>query len=371
MTTLTVDPQIHLVSPDASDDGAWARVLARDASADFFYAVTTTGIVCRPTCPSRRPARQHVRFFASVDEATAAGFRACLRCRPENPQAHPDAVLVKKICNYLRRNVGRAVTLEELGGRAGISGFTLQRKFERVLGVTPRQFQMDLRAAGFRNLLSHAKDGQRITDAVYEAGYSASSRLYSDSQERLGMTPSRFRDGGCGETIEFVATPCALGFVLVAATAIGVCWVALGDSAEALEAGLRQRFRHAAVAPASLENTRLQEGVKTVLSQLTGSLVATHHLPLDLRATVFQQRVWRALSAIPRGETRSYSQIATELGQPTAARAVARACASNPVALLVPCHRVVGATGDLTGYRWGKARKESLLELEKNLFTNP
>ena len=353
----------------------WVQVLARDASADgcFVYAVATTGIYCRPTCPSRRPARQHVQFYGTTEEARDAGFRACLRCRPDQRTGtSADAPLIRKLCDFLRRHVDRAVTLDELGTFASMNALTVQRKFERALGVTPRQFQMELRASGFRDLLSETAAPQtaarKITDALYEAGYSASSRLYAGSQQKLGMKPSRFRDGGRGETIEFVVSPCPLGFVLVAATAIGTCWVALGDSPETLEAEMRDRFRHASIQAArGSAGSPLGDAVNEVLTRLSQKPAgAASSLPLDLRATVFQQRVWKALAAIPRGETRSYGQIAAELGQPTAVRAVARACASNPLALLVPCHRVIGANGDLTGYRWGKERKQKLLALERS-----
>jgi AraC family transcriptional regulator of adaptative response/methylated-DNA-[protein]-cysteine methyltransferase len=353
----------------------WAQVLARDASADghFVYAVTSTGIYCRPTCPSRRPARRHVQFYETTEEARGAGFRACLRCRPDQPVASADAPLIRKLSDFLRRNVDRAVTLDELGALSGMNALAVQRKFERALGVTPRRFQMELRASGFRDLLSEPAAPQqaarKITDALYEAGYSASSRLYAESQQKLGMKPVRFRDGGRGETIEFVLSPCPLGFVLVAATAIGTCWVALGDDPEILEAEMRDRFRHATIQTAEADaGSRLGDAVNEVLARLSQKPAdAASGLPLDLRATVFQQRVWKALAAIPRGETRSYGQIAAELGQPTAVRAVARACASNPVALLVPCHRVIGANGDLTGYRWGKERKQKLLALERSI----
>jgi AraC family transcriptional regulator of adaptative response/methylated-DNA-[protein]-cysteine methyltransferase len=324
------------------EDSAWTAVLARDRSASFIYAVTTTGICCRPSCPSRRPAREHALFFETVTEALQAGFRPCLRCRPaeENPEARRDAMLVKKLSDFLRANVDRTVTLDELGKRARLPGLTVQRKFERVLGVTPKRFQLELRASGFRSLLGSQPGGQ-ITDAVYEAGYSASSRLYTDAQEKLGMKPTRFRDGGRGETIQFVTAVSALGYVLVAATKIGICWVALGETSEALESELRQRFCHAVVIRESPDAADvLQTALNTVLAQLTDHPTATA-LPLDLRATVFQQRVWKALTTIPRGETRSYSQV-------------------------VPCHRVIGATGDLTGYRWGKERKQKLLDLERS-----
>ncbi len=364
MTTSPI-PVSHASAASLHEDSAWTQVLARDIAAKFTYAVTTTGICCRPSCPSRRPARENVRFFPNVDAAIEAGFRPCMRCRPTQTSAVPrrDTILVEKLCEFLRQNVDRAVTLDELGKRARLPGLTVQRKFERVLGVTPKQFQLELRASGFRTLLSApASTESSITDAVYEAGYSASSRVYTHTQQNLGMTPARFRDGGRGEIIQFVTAPCALGHILVAATPVGICSVTLGDDPAALEDELRRRFSKAAInAPAA--GSELNQAVAMVLSQLTDH-PAKACLPLDLRATVFQQRVWKALAAIPRGETRSYSQIAAELGQPTAARAVARACASNPVALLVPCHRVIGASGSLTGYRWGKDRKERLLQIE-------
>jgi AraC family transcriptional regulator of adaptative response/methylated-DNA-[protein]-cysteine methyltransferase len=297
----------------------------------------------------------------------------CLRCRPERrSDDRPDDVLAERICAYLRRHVDRAVTLEELGKLAGISGIAVHRRFQRALGLTPRQFQMDLRAGGFRQRMGEeGATPPRITDAGYDAGYSGSSQLYTKSRERLGMTPSRFRDGGRGETIEFAVSPCALGFALVASTGAGLCWVALGDAPEALEAELRQRFRHATLtAPPADGASPLGQTLAAVLDQLSAHPSVSRpspSLPLDLRATVFQQRVWRALAAIPRGETRSYGQIAAGLGQPGAARAVARACAANPLALLVPCHRVVGGDGALRGYRWGKERKSALLEMERKL----
>ena len=357
-------------------DPAWQQVLARDRSADgqFVYAVATTGIYCRPSCPSRRPARQHVQFFPTGEAARAAGFRACLRCRPDEQTAKAiDGPLLQKLCAHLRRHIDRSVSLDELGALAGLNSLTVQRRFEHALGVTPRQFQIELRASGFRDLLSEPS-APSITEAVYEAGYSASSRLYTGAQQRLGMKPARFRDGGRGETIEFVSAACQLGYVLVAATAIGTCWVALGDDPQTLEAALRTRFRHAtllAAEPRLLaaepeKRSSLTEALSAVLSHLTQRPADAHGLPLDLRATVFQQRVWKALAAIPRGETRSYSEVARALGQPTAARAVARACASNPVALLVPCHRVVGTAGELTGYRWGRERKQRILDLERS-----
>ncbi len=363
MATLPmVATTVRVVKAKAAFDAevAWRRVQARDASADgrFVYAVETTGIFCRPSCPSRRPARQHVRFFGNVQAAMAAGFRACRRCHPAGE--HAEAQMVRLMCDYLKRHVDRAVTLQELGRLTKMSPFTVQRMFERVLGVSPRHYQIDRRHALLRDRLA---GGSTVTDAIYEAGFSSSSRMYESAERRLGMRPERFRKGGLGESIRFIVADCPLGRVLVAATERGLCAVTLGDNAGVMERELRERFPAAEIAEASTEDEQLGATARAVISRMTEHPVALD-LPLDLRATAFEQRVWRLLQTIPRGETRSYSAVAAELGQPLAVRAVARACARNPLALVVPCHRVVGKNGQLTGYRWGKERKEKLLKLE-------
>jgi AraC family transcriptional regulator, regulatory protein of adaptative response / methylated-DNA-[protein]-cysteine methyltransferase len=367
MATIQVVPTtVKVVEMKAAFDArfdaevAWRRVQARDASADgqFVYAVETTGIFCRPSCVSRRPARQNVRFFVNADAAVSAGYRACRRCHPAGE--HAEAEMVRRLCDYLNRHVDRAVTLQELGRLAGISPFTVQRMFERVLGVSPRHYQIDRRHALLRDRLT---GGSSVTDAIYEAGFSSSSRMYEGAEARLGMRPERFRKGGLGEQIRYLVSDCSLGKVLVAATERGLCAVTLGDNARAMECELRERFPAAEVEAASTEDERLGETARAVISRMTEHPAALD-LPLDLRATAFEQRVWRLLQTIPRGETRSYSAVAAELGQPRAVRAVARACARNPLALVVPCHRVVGKNGQLTGYRWGKERKEKLLKLE-------
>jgi AraC family transcriptional regulator, regulatory protein of adaptative response / methylated-DNA-[protein]-cysteine methyltransferase len=339
---------------------AWRQVQARDASADgrFVYAVDSTGIFCRPSCPSRRPARRHVHFFANADAAMGAGYRACRRCHPAGE--HAEAEMVRRLCDYLDRHVERAVTLQELGRLTGMSPFTVQRMFERVLGVSPRQYQIDRRHALLRDGLA---GGRSVTDAIYEAGFSSSSRMYEGVEARLGMRPERFRKGGLGENIRFLVTDCPLGKVLVAATERGLCAVTLGDNTRAMERELRERFPAAKIETASMKDERLGATARAVISRMTEHPVALD-LPLDLRATAFEQRVWRLLQTIPRGETRSYSAVAAELGQPRAVRAVARACARNPLAVVVPCHRVVGKDGKLTGYHWGTERKERLLKLE-------
>jgi AraC family transcriptional regulator, regulatory protein of adaptative response / methylated-DNA-[protein]-cysteine methyltransferase len=362
----------HQTMPDLDQSQAWRQVMARDRTANFVYAVSSTGIFCRPSCPSRRPAQQHVSFFPSAALAQAAGFRACLRCRPASLPA--ETSMVGRICDHLRENFDRKVTLTELGHLAGVSAFTVQRMVRRVLGVSPLDYQRELRAATLRNGLapSAAVRKQRtaapsVTDAIYDAGYSSPSAVYGDP--RLGMSPGNYRARGKGERIIFAAAPCDLGTLLVATTTRGICAISLGDDAAALEAGLRERFPAAEItadtSPDS-DNTgkALATALQQVISQMTPHPAATN-LPLDVQATAFQTRVWQALRAIPRGETRSYAQVAGELGSPKAVRAVAHACASNPVAILVPCHRVVGSNGKLIGYRWGVDRKRRLLELEQ------
>ena len=336
-----------------TEDQAWAAVLARDPAADaeMVYAVTTTGVFCRPTCPSRRPSRANVVFFPDPPAAISAGYRPCLRCRPQ--QRHVDAGLVEALSATLKRN--RPATLAELSRLTGRSPFTVERTFKRVLGVTPAQFQRQKRAASFRKEL--AGGSTRITDAIYDAGYSGPGRAYENTQ--LGMAPGSYRAGGRDARIGYAIGSSALGKVLIAATERGLCSVILGDSDAQLVRDLRAQFPQAKIEPEPSLEPRLQE----VLSQFTEHPAALD-LPLDLRATAFQMRVWEALRRIPRGETRSYAELAKSLGNPKAFRAVARACATNPVAVVIPCHRVIGSDGKLTGYRWGEERKKKLLEME-------
>jgi AraC family transcriptional regulator of adaptative response/methylated-DNA-[protein]-cysteine methyltransferase len=337
-----------------TEDQAWAAVLARDPTADaeLVYAVTTTGVFCRPTCPSRRPSRANVVFFSDPATAQAAGYRACLRCRPQ--QRHADAGLVEAVSATLQRS--RPATLAELSRRTGRSPFTVERTFKRVLGLTPAQYQRQQRAASFRKELS---DGStRITDAIYDAGYSGPGRAYENTQ--LGMAPGKYRAGGRDARIGYAIGASSLGKVLIAATERGLCSVILGDTDAHLIRDLRTQFPQAKIEP----EPSLASHLDNVLSQFTEHPAALD-LPLDLRATAFQMRVWEALRRIPRGETRTYAELAKSLGNAKAFRAVARACATNPVAVVIPCHRVIGSDGKATGYRWGVERKKKLLELEK------
>jgi len=335
---------------------AWKQLVAREAGAPFFYAVVTTGVFCRPNCGSRRPLRENVRFFATVVEASAAGFRPCQRCKPNRAAGNP----VDQARAHLEANADRTVPLAELARVTGLSPFTVQRLFKQAMGVSPLQYQRALRAAGLRSAL---KKGDSVTDAIYNAGFNSSSRAYEGAQ--LGMTPARFASGGRGESIGYAVASSPFGWMIVGATARGLCWLSLAASESEAVATLREEFPEAELHPdvslASYVDAALQsvrEG--TDLSENRKLADA-----LDLRGTVFQLRVWQALRAIPRGETRSYGQLARELGEPNATRAVARACATNRVAVLVPCHRVVGAGGSLTGYRWGIDRKRQLLEAER------
>jgi len=350
----TVMPQPAQVAPiDA--DAAWKQVVARDPDAQFFYAVSTTGVFCRPSCSSKRPQRSNVRFFATADEARAAGYRACLKCSPAMASSRP----LDEIRAHIEKHVDRPVRLEELGRVAGISPFTVQRLFKRAMGVSPLAYQRALRAGKMRAAL---KKGEPVTDAIYTAGFGSPSRAYEGNQ--LGMTPARFAQGGRGERIGFATARTPFGWMIVGATERGLCWLSLAGSKAEAEKTLRVEFPEATLRrdqslarwiDAAIANVR--EG-----SDLFASRGRADRL--DLRGTVFQLRVWQALRQIPRGETRTYSQVAREMGEPKATRAVARACAVNRVALLVPCHRVVGVSGSLTGYRWGVERKKKLLEVE-------
>ena len=348
----------------------WQQVLARDAKADgqFVYAVKSTGIYCRPSCPSRRPARKHVSFYATAGAAEAAGFRACKRCEPERAEARPDpqAAMIAAATEYLSEHAGERTRLEDLAKVTGAGRLAVLRGFKRVLGVSPGEFAKAQRVARFKDALrprTVKTTTKRITDAIYEAGFGSSSRLYEGSGEALGMTPRVMRQGGAGLVIRYATAASPLGRMLVAATAVGVCAIAFGRDDAELVSDLRGRFNKAELVAAKGNTGWLKEAVEFVASQMgEHPLAAT--FPLDVRATAFQQRVWKALREIPRGETRSYAEVAREVGRPTAARAVAAACGANPVAVAVPCHRVVGRDGSLTGYRWGVERKRKLLAAE-------
>ncbi len=344
------------------EEAAWLQVQARDRDACFFYAVITTGVFCYPWCMSRRPLRANARFFHTAQEAQAAGFRPCKKCAPTSAEGRSSAGRpIDKIRAHIERNLDRAVKLEELGRVAGMSPFTVQRLFKNEMGVSPLQYQRALRANSLRGAL---KSGSSVTDAIYAAGFGSSSRAYEGST--LGMTPARFRDGGRGEQIGYAAAQSPFGWMIVGATERGLCWLALAGTEAEAEATLRDEFPEAELRrDPSL--ARLVEAALESVRAGTDLFANSSGERLDLRGTVFQLRVWQALRQIPRGETRTYSQLAREMGQPNATRAVARACALNRVSVVVPCHRVVGVNGSLTGYRWGVERKRQLLAAEKAL----
>ncbi|MGD0940386.1 MAG: methylated-DNA--[protein]-cysteine S-methyltransferase [Terracidiphilus sp.] len=337
-------------------EDAWQRIVNHDQAATFFYAVTTTGVFCRPGCSSRLPLRENIRIFASADDARAAGFHPCKRCKPE---VAATGGALQKIRAHIEANLDRPVPLNELGQLVHLSPFTVQRLFKQSLGVSPLQYQRALRAASLRGEL---KQGGSVTNAIYNAGFGSSSRGYEGAQ--LGMTPARFARGGKGEEIGWATARTPFGWMVVGATERGLCWLALGPTSAEAEGSLREEFPAAALKHDASLKSMIDEALHTV-DGLRHSTRGPVPPQVDLRGTVFQLRVWQALRAIPRGETRSYSQLARELGNPNATRAVARACATNRVALVVPCHRVVGASGSLTGYRWGVERKQMLLDAER------
>ncbi len=336
----------------------WSLVLAREAKADgrFVYAVKSTGVFCRPSCPSRRPRRENVEFFDSPTQAQRAGYRACNRCLPL--QNNPQTQKIEAACRYIDQNLDVTLTLTAISRHVATSPFHFQRLFKRVLGISPREYQQARRAGKFRQALLN--DG-RVTDAIYEAGYSSSSRAYESIPAQLGMTPSAFRKKGEGETIRYTVITTELGKLLMATTVRGLCSARFGENEAALLRELKQDF-------AAAEIHRDDDALQPLAARMKESLrgwATPHSIPLDLRGTAFQQMVWKELQRIPAGETRSYTDVAKRLGRPKAVRAVANACASNPVAVVVPCHRVVQKNGNLAGYRWGVERKRALLANEK------
>ena len=333
---------------------AWRAVQQRDRRFDgeFVYAVRSTRIFCRPSCASRRPTRSRVEFFRSPGEAEQAGYRACKRCRPTATSQGIDQAIARAT-EYLTRRAGERVTLHTLAREVGVSAFHLQRAFKRAMGVSPREFQD---AARQRLLSTRLTRGDTVSQATYEAGFGSSSRVYERS---LGMTPGAIRKHGAGQRVQFSIVDCPLGRLLVAYTERGVCSVAIGDDDRELERALRSQFSEADV---RLAGSTIHEWISTIVSSIHEPTRGA--VPLDAQGTAFQWRVWKELQRIPRGTTLSYSEVARKIGHPTAVRAVARACATNPVALVVPCHRVVREDGGLGGYRWGIERKKALLESE-------
>lgn len=324
----------------------------------FYYGVRSTGIYCRPSCRSRQPRPEQVVFFALPEAAARSGFRSCLRCRPDETRARdPRAALVQRICHTIEQGQEGALGLAALAEMANLSRFQIQRLFKRMMGITPRQYADACRNMSFK---TRVREGFTIAGAMYESGYGSSSRLYEKAAGKLGMTPKAYQRKGEGVRITYTVVTCALGHLLIAATDRGVCSVALGDSGEALVKALKFEYQRAEI---RRDESNLSEWAELLLEHLAGERPHLD-LPLDVQATAFQERVWEELRRIPYGSTASYGEIARRIGQPTASRAVARACATNPVALITPCHRVIRGSGRLGGYRWGLERKQNLLERE-------
>ncbi|HXL22429.1 MAG TPA: bifunctional DNA-binding transcriptional regulator/O6-methylguanine-DNA methyltransferase Ada [Candidatus Dormibacteraeota bacterium] len=336
----------------------WRATLARDRRADgaFVLAVRSTHIYCRPSCPARRPLRRNVTFYRTREEAEKQGYRACLRCRPNEIAA--SVALVQRAAIQLARSDEEAMRLGPLAQDLGITEATLRRAFLQVTGLTPRQLAEALRVQRFKAML---RAGRRIADALYETGYGSSSRVYERSNAQLGMTPATYQKGGKGMKLGYTITKSPLGRVLVAATERGVSAVYLGDKDSELVAELRGEYPQAEIASAP---DAYQQWVREIVQRTEGKQPQVD-LPLDLQATAFQRRVWQELQRIPRGATRTYAQVARAVGKPKAVRAVARACATNPVSVVVPCHRVIRGDGNLAGYRWGLPRKQQLLAQER------
>jgi AraC family transcriptional regulator of adaptative response/methylated-DNA-[protein]-cysteine methyltransferase len=356
MTTNAILNLSAVEMASSSQNRWWQAVEARDASQDgsFVFAVSSTGVYCRPSCPSRRPRRANVAFFRRPDEAEKAGYRACLRCRPKSV-GHGAAEETRAICRYIEHHLDEPLTLARLGTEFHQSPFHLQRKFKAVLGITPKAYADSCR---MNQLKSNLRAGHSVTRAMYDAGYS--SRLYERTASQLGMTPDKYRRGAIAAPIRFTCADSPLGRMLIAATDKGICAIQFANSDEELEQGLRHEFPFAI---RKRDDGALREWKENLLRQMRGQKLNAA-LPLDIQATAFQRRVWSYLQKIPFGETRSYAAVAKGIGRPTATRAVARACATNRIAVVIPCHRVVRKDGQEGGYRWGMERKKTLLKLE-------
>ncbi len=344
----------------ATDADKWQAVRRRDPAADpyFLYSVRTTGVFCRPSCAARPARRENVEFHATVADARRAGFRPCKRCRPDLPaRADREAALVAQACRAIESSA-EAPRLGDLASHCGLSPHHFHRLFKRVTGVTPRAYAAARRQSRVQDQLA---SGAAVTEAMYAAGFNSSGRFYESAGRMLGMKPSAYRRGGRGEALWCAVARCSLGRVLVAATARGICAILLGDDERTLAAELKARFPEAVFCEPPAGFAAWMKKVVRLVDDPARSL----GLPLDIRGTAFQRRVWEALMGIAPGRTVSYSELASRMGKPGAARAVAAACAANALAVVVPCHRVVAADGSLAGYRWGIARKHRLIELEK------
>jgi AraC family transcriptional regulator of adaptative response/methylated-DNA-[protein]-cysteine methyltransferase len=360
--TMPVRQSKPVIEPaEAAGDPRWNAVVARDAERDgeFVFAVSSTGVYCRPSCAARRPRRENVQFFLKPEAAEQAGYRACLRCRPKSFSGNTESDAAKAICRFIEQHLDEPLTLDRLSKEFRQSPFHLQRRFKAVLGITPREYADSCR---LRMLKRNLQAGDSVTRAMYDAGYGSSSRLYEKTAAQLGMTPDKYRRGAIAAAIRYTCADSPLGRMLVAATERGICAIQFARSDGELMEGLKREFPFAA---RKADEGGLRSWVSALLRHMRGKELDAS-LPLDIRATAFQRRVWAYLQSIPFGATRSYSQVAKGIGRPSATRAVARACATNPVAVAIPCHRVVREDGSMGGYRWGIERKQALLEMEQS-----
>lgn len=349
-----------------NSDLCWEAVESRDAASDgqFFFGVLTTGVYCRPSCAARKPLRKNVRFYATPAEAEKDGLRPCLRCRPlATLGADPNSERIRRICRYIETHSDAPLKAADLAKRAGLSLYHFQRSFKAISGVTPRQY---VEAARLKNLKGSLRSSKDVTEAVYDAGFGSSSRVYERADTRLGMTPNQYRQGGRDVAITYVTVNSPVGLMTVGATDRGLCFVQFGDKKEDLEAQLRREYPAAKIEPMREPYPReFQKWMDALTRHLAGGQPHLD-LPLDIRATAFQMRVWNYLQTIPYGQVQSYGEVAAGIGQPSATRAVARACASNTVAVVIPCHRVIRGTGEMGGYRWGLSRKRALIDQERS-----
>ena len=352
------------MNPSTKTEQMWDAVERRDAKYDgkFVYGVMTTGVYCRPTCASRRPLRKNVRFFATNAEAEEAGLRPCKRCQPTRERTQLINQVVHDLARHIDAQPELPLKLADLAKRTGYSPFHLQRSFKAVIGSTPKEYQT---AARLRTLKRELRNDANVSDAIYEAGFGSGSRVYEKADGQLGMTPSEYRSGGKGLVISYASGQTPLGLLMIGATDRGICFLQFGESHEALATELQRQFPAATTQAMPASHVRELDAWLAALNRHLRGLEPRLDLPLDVRGTAFQLIVWRYLQKVPYGEVRSYAEVAEAIGRPSAARAVARACASNSVALLIPCHRVVRGTGELGGYRWGVQRKRVLLDTER------
>jgi len=347
----------------ASEDARWRALVTRDLKADgaFLYGVRTTGIYCRPVCPSRLPKRENVQFFDNCKQAEAAGFRPCKRCTPQQPEAPNTAAdAIPHACDIIER-AEKEPSLTELAKAVGLSPYHFHRLFKNTMGITPKQYIMEKRAKRLREKL---QGEGTVTDAIYGSGFESSSRFYEKAEASLGMKPSEYKKGGEGVAISYAVVQSYLGWVLVAVTERGICQIDFADTPEVLKTRLKERFPKASL-------SRNDPHITAIVSQTVAFLEApepSFSLPLDVQGTAFQKRVWTALQKIKLGTTASYSEIASRIGNLKAARAVARACACNRIAVAIPCHRVLRKNGELGGYRWGLDRKQAILDRESRII---